>query len=163
MKRTYPYLTLVAALTVTLSWAIPGAWSGKDPSPTNHPDPFSAPRLHWQGVASCSAAACHGGMRPEARAEYSIWADHDKHARAYQVLFDERSRRIIKNLGAEAPAHENRSCLSCHGMAVPPSLQGPRFQANDGIGCERCHGPAESWLTAHYTAAWRPKSDPEKE
>jgi hypothetical protein len=33
---------------------------------------------------------------------------------------------------------------------VPAAQRGPKFQVNDGIGCEACHGGAGRWLARHY-------------
>src|SRR4051812_13662241 len=59
------------------------------------------------GVSSCAASACHHGNGPAGQvgSEYTTWASSDPHARAYLVLFDERSRAIQDNLNrAEPPA-----------------------------------------------------------
>src|SRR5262249_53228369 len=42
-------------------------------------------------------------------------------------------------------------------------LHGQRLAFSDGIGCERCHGPAEKWLTTHYLLDWKQKSTADKE
>jgi hypothetical protein len=105
------------------------------------------------GVASCAAAACHNGNGPPASqgSEYTTWASRDPHSRAYQVLFDERSLLMAKNLGRGKAAHQDDLCLSCH---VQPDCEhlgkGPRWTAQDGVGCEACHGAAEDWLSVHY-------------
>jgi hypothetical protein len=120
--------------------------------------PVVSTKLHWQGVGSCSAAACHGGSEANGikGSEYTIWMNRDPHARAYSVLYDQRSERIVKNLhGPKAtPATKDQLCLKCHAMDAEPSARGPRFTIQDGIGCESCHGPAEKWLTQHYQADW---------
>jgi len=52
----------------------------------------------WRGVNSCSAASCHGGGHPGSKgSEQTTWAACDPHARAYEVLFEERSKQIVKN------------------------------------------------------------------
>src|SRR5437763_588117 len=66
--------------------------------------------LRWMGVASCASGACHhqNGPRGSKRSEYTTWAGYDRHARAFQVLYEERSERMVRNLyGADArPAAE---------------------------------------------------------
>jgi hypothetical protein len=82
--------------------------------------------------------------------EYVTWSRVDKHStRAYQVLLEERSQRIARNLGLAEPAHEAKLCLDCHAESPPAALRGERFRAGDGIGCEACHGPAERWIESH--------------
>src|SRR5262249_44695634 len=94
--------------------------------------------------------------------EHFTWIEIDAHARAYIVLFNERSQRIAKNLQLSKPAHESNDCLVCHAAAPPASSREERFQVSDGVSCEMCHGPAEKWLGKHYLPDWRAKSDEEK-
>jgi hypothetical protein len=131
--------------------------------------PASQAHDKWMGVASCSSSACHGGDGPtEAkRSEYTTWVAHDKHARAYRVLFEERSRRIARNLpepdGRLVEAHEKALCLKCHASNNgEEGGKGLRLFRADGVGCETCHGPAERWLTVHYQAGFKEKSAGDK-
>lgn len=117
------------------------------------------------GVASCSAAACHnaGGIQGSARNEYGTWASHDRHAQAYSVLFDERSRRIQNNLDPKLNAHENTLCLKCHvSQDHETERLSPGFEVADGVHCENCHGAAQGWLTQHYLPGWGVASDAAK-
>ena len=111
------------------------------------------------GAGSCAAASCHGGSLDQGiqGSEYAIWATRDKHARAYAVLFDSRSRTIEKNylhLGRLEDAHpeKNALCLRCH--ASEQAAHRADLLA-DGISCEHCHGPAQGWLSRHYQADWK--------
>ena len=107
------------------------------------------------GVVNCANSLCHGSASSWKDSnilqnEYITWSRVDKHAtRAYQVLFDERSRRIARNLGLKEPAHETRLCLDCHTYNPAPAQRGERFKIADGISCEACHGPAEKWIQSH--------------
>jgi hypothetical protein len=111
-------------------------------------------KLKIQGVGSCAAAACHGGPgRGVKGSEYSTFAALDPHAKAFGVLYNPESKRMHQILGDAFPemrkhkaATENPLCLKCHGMG--PKVEA-RYQA-DGVGCDRCHGPAEKWRTTHY-------------
>jgi hypothetical protein len=87
----------------------------------------------------------------------------DKHVRAYEVLLTERSRIIERNYRRLPDLKESRPekdalCLRCHSMDAGAVLQGQRAAFADGISCERCHGPAENWLTVHYLDDWKQKS-----
>ena len=118
--------------------------------------PQSAPDKHL-GVASCASGVCHGSVQGLEVAhvlqnEYVTWTQQDKHATAYQTLLSERSRKIARNLGL-ANAHEAGICLDCHADNVPQARRGDKFQINDGIGCEGCHGGAERWLSSHASNA----------
>lgn len=111
-----------------------------------------APR--HEGVATCASSACHGRAEPVTGDgilgnEYVTWASFDPHARAYATLLGERSRAMAARLGL-GDAHQAPECLSCHTDYVRPEQRGARFQLDDGIGCEACHGGAERWLPTHY-------------
>lgn len=107
------------------------------------------------GVQSCAGNNCHGAVQPIGHSrvpqnEYFTWSQKDKHAQAYTVLSNDRSKRIAKNLGIE-DATKASLCLDCHADNVPPAQQGPQFQLSDGVGCESCHGAASPWLGPHLT------------
>lgn len=110
--------------------------------------------LKVQGVGSCAAAACHGGPeRGKKGSEYTTYADYDPHAKAFRVLYNAESKRMHEIMSDAFPemrkyksASTNPLCLKCHGAG--PNVD-ERYQA-DGVGCERCHGPAEKWRTTHY-------------
>jgi cytochrome c554/c'-like protein len=121
----------------------------------------------WMGVASCASSSCHhmNGPKGSARSEYDTWAGYDKHSRAFQVLYDERSQRIARNLyGDGAKATEQALCLKCHAShdGVTDKGVSDRFQLADGVGCESCHGAAEKWLPIHYSDEFKGKSIDEK-
>jgi len=154
-----------------------GAWLAGPRSPVSGrqtepiPGPKGAETVKFSGVASCASMACHhfNGPRGSARSEYSTWAGWDKHAQAYAVLENERSRRIVRNLyhneanPDKVPATERRLCLECHSTYAAKGEAGERFYFGDGVGCEACHGPSEKYLTVHYTRGFKEKSLQEKE
>jgi hypothetical protein len=120
----------------------------------------SAPKLPYQsadksvGVVNCANSICHGSIQPVKdsnvlQTEYVTWSRVDKHARAYKVLFDERSLRIARNLGLAKPPSQEKLCLDCHAHNVPAAQRGERFKPDDGVSCEGCHGPAGRWLESH--------------
>jgi Cytochrome c554 and c-prime len=116
------------------------------------PIPHHAGASHL-GVASCASSACHGAATPAQggtvqQNEYATWQTQDRHAKAYNLLFDERSVEIARKLGLEA-AHTARVCLDCHADNVAEQRRGPEFQLTDGVGCEACHGGAEDWIRSH--------------
>jgi hypothetical protein len=122
-----------------------------------------------RGTASCAAAACHGdsGPRGSRGSEYAHWVASDKHAQAYNVLLTDQSRIIQRNyhgLARLTDAHPETdlTCLRCHATDAEQARRGNLAARADGVGCERCHGPAGNWLTEHYTRGWREKSDAEK-
>jgi len=117
------------------------------------PLPIADKEVHM-GVATCAGSTCHGAVDPLPgigilQNEYITWQRHDQHAKAYQVLLGERSKRIAKNLGLEA-AEKSAMCLDCH---ADNSAQRHRtFQISDGVSCEACHGGAGRWIGTHIAA-----------
>lgn len=109
------------------------------------------------GVASCATGVCHGKLAPQPDSnvwlnEYRIWSTDDRHARAYQTLLGDESKRIAAKLGLPS-AHTADICLDCHADNVPAAQRGPKFQLSDGVGCEACHGGAELWIESHTAPA----------
>lgn len=109
------------------------------------------------GVVTCAGNTCHGANAPlkDSRVqqnEFSVWHREDKHAKAYTVLFNDASKRMARNLGIAA-AHTEKLCLDCHADNVPPHLRGKRFQLEDGVGCEACHGGGERYLGPHVSGS----------
>ena len=107
------------------------------------------------GVASCSGSTCHGAVEAwedssVLQSEYVTWQRQDKHATAYNVLLNERSQRIARNLGVEN-AHTADLCLDCHADNVAEDKRGKQFQIADGVGCEACHGGAIRYLGIHIS------------
>lgn len=107
------------------------------------------------GVVTCAGNTCHGANAPlkDSRTqqnEFTIWHREDKHAKAYTVLFNDASKRIARNLGINA-AHTEKLCLDCHADSVPVERRGKRFQIEDGVGCETCHGGGERYLGPHVS------------
>ncbi len=151
------------------------AFPRERPAAEETPTVPAARDFRLQGTASCAAAACHNGNGPRGalRSEYTTWAAYDPHARAFEALLDDRSRTITANLRKQdektPPAEENALCLNCHVHSGARTLgaekEAPRherFSLQDGVGCESCHGPAEKWLSEHYSPAWRARSSEEK-
>ena len=107
---------------------------------------------------ACPAASALAGS-PVLRNEHTTWISDDKHSRAFQVLFDARSKRIALNLAGDkdlVPALKKPRCLACH--TTPHAAKGGEDTAwmnQDGVGCESCHGSAKDWLGPHTTDGWK--------
>ena len=106
------------------------------------------------GTGSCSSSNCHGSVHPLKASnvlqnEYYTWLKHDKHSQAYSVLMKADGRRMAALLNLGDPTKEPL-CLKCHSTYVPnPALHGAKFDLEDGVSCESCHGAAERWLESH--------------
>ena len=115
----------------------------------------AAPSGRVLGVASCAGSTCHGRNAADGEIvrqdELMLWQEESTpggaHSRAFRVLGEPRSLAIAKKLGIGDP-RSAQMCLGCH--ATPAAAKGPRFQLNDGVGCEGCHGPSSGWLSSHY-------------
>ena len=133
LTRYVPAACLLLVLTVAAGQAAPL--------------PIADNEIHM-GVATCAGSTCHGAVDPLPgigilQNEYITWQRHDKHAKAYQVLLSERSKRIAKNLGLAA-AEKAAMCLDCH--ADNTAQRHRTFQISDGVTCEACHGGAGRWI-----------------
>ncbi len=107
------------------------------------------------GVASCGGTTCHGRQFADGKVvrqdEILRWQEPSTpggaHSRAYAVLAEPRGQQIAARLGI-GPATAAPMCLGCH--ADPAPAHGPLWRANDGVGCEACHGGAQNWIASHY-------------
>ncbi|QTN27580.1 hypothetical protein HZ993_20295 [Rhodoferax sp. AJA081-3] len=138
--------SLARRLALFLVLAI-SATSHGQPLPDQSPD-------KTLGVVNCASSLCHGSVNtwpssPVAQNEYVVWSRLDKHARAYHVLLNERSRSIASKLGLAKPAHESSECLGCHAHNPMPERVDARHKITDGVACEGCHGPSEKWIASH--------------
>ncbi len=111
------------------------------------------------GVATCVSSGCHGSTEPlnasrVLQNEYYTWLNNDRHSQAYNVLFNDRSARIAKNMRLRKRAYEEAACLDCHTTNVPASEVEGRIDPEDGIQCEACHGPASGWRAEHTEEGW---------
>lgn len=111
----------------------------------------------FEGVASCAGSTCHGRAEGNGAVvrqdEIATWQEPSSvsgaHSRAYAVLAGRRGQQIADSLGL-GRATQAPQCLGCHATYAPAAQRGPRFQLSDGVGCESCHGAAETWLASHY-------------
>jgi hypothetical protein len=117
----------------------------------------------FTGAASCGTSQCHGNANPRADFprlnEHLIWAQKDKHAKAYAALTNENLKsgkspsKIAAKLNVTKPETSDR-CLDCHALNAPPERRGKDFDLTDGVQCEICHGPAQRWLEPHAKKGW---------
>lgn len=112
------------------------------------------PAARYVGTGSCSSSNCHGGVHPIKGSdilgnEYTTWLKHDKHSKAYTNLQNPDGKRMAALMGLGDPTKESL-CLECHSTYVPDAtMRGEKFDLEDGVSCESCHGAAEKWLESH--------------
>jgi len=113
----------------------------------------------YLGAVSCASSTCHGSVKPREifdvkQNEYFIWSRQDKHAQAYDVLLNERSLLIARNLRLKGKPSESAECLSCHALVVDQKLQARPMDVTRGVSCELCHGPSTGWIAKHMENGW---------
>ncbi|HEY2785353.1 MAG TPA: multiheme c-type cytochrome [Fimbriiglobus sp.] len=119
----------------------------------------------YSAATNCSASNCHGNDRPGSKGgEYTTWAGDDPHHKAYAVLFNDVSVRMMANL-KRGPAHEDPQCLQCHAVNEEKHYHGeivPGRALGEGVSCDACHGPSQAWLGEHFREGWKQLTDREK-
>ncbi|MCS7045009.1 MAG: cytochrome c family protein [Gemmataceae bacterium] len=169
LRRCLPGLVvLVLAALVILAWRIVPRTALPRHPPPRDASPLM-PAIATAGVAQCAGRSCHGSLEPSHdhaswRMEYSLWTVYDPHARAFDTLRSDASRRMARRLGIhDGNAHEAPQCLVCH---VGPAAAAPANGVHDatmvrertfGIACAACHGCPDRWLDAHTRDGWSAK------
>ena len=153
MKRWMMWCSTVRAVSKSAAWVILLFAPLAAIDSRAQPLPYQSPH-QTLGTVTCASSLCHGSVKlwkdsNVLQNEYLTWSRLDKHARAYNILLNERSQRIARNLGLKEPAHEAKICLDCHAHVIPEKHRGERFKITDGVTCESCHGPAEKWVKTH--------------
>lgn len=158
---------LIAAVAVGgISIVVSSVHTEEGAKPSSHSTESSpsAAQLYSEATTSCSAAACHGGVRPgplvhSRQIEFTIWQSMDPHARAAETLAiaDGLAASIAKRLASDGrppiPPDRDERCLSCHSSCTVRPAGGGAIWNDRGVGCEGCHGSGNSWVVEHY--AWR--------
>jgi hypothetical protein len=155
MKRALAIAAV--ALTVTAAPQQPAS----APAPAAPPEAAAtaaAPGT-YVGVASCANSACHGSTQPLKTSrvlqnEYFTWLNSDRHAHAYNVLFNSKSKQIVRNMHLRGVPERETLCLDCHSSNVPSKLIAGHVDLEDGVQCETCHGPAGGWRNEHSEPGW---------
>ncbi|MEO8359003.1 MAG: multiheme c-type cytochrome [Vicinamibacteria bacterium] len=145
----------MAASTPFLALAREAPVQHEAPSPheSTRPLPYQS-KDKTLGVVTCASSLCHGSITEWQGSnirqnEYVTWLRTDKHAGAARVLLNAQSKRIASNLGLKEPPEKSKVCLDCHAHNPSPETAGPRARFIDGVTCEGCHGPAETWVASH--------------
>ncbi|PYQ26439.1 MAG: hypothetical protein DMF56_24480 [Acidobacteria bacterium] len=149
MKRVAVFVAVLSAALLLIA---------QQPAPQPS-DRATAQPGHYVGVASCVNSGCHGATQPLnatriLQNEYYTWLNNDTHARAYNILFSDRSARIARNMRLRKRAYEENVCLDCHTTNVPATQVEGAIDKEDGIQCEQCHGPASGWRAEHTMEGW---------
>ena len=173
MLRTTVILGLVSAGAI--AWLLGSVAASRESAPATRPAPPPPARFMLTGTSSCASSSCHNqdvsGIKGR---EYAACLQDVAHRKAYAVLSDERSQRIVRNLYPElknAPVvspERDALCIKCH---VHPAIQQApilevdgirRFRLEDGVSCEACHGAAGDWIGRHFRPEWKTLTPAEK-
>jgi len=155
MKRIALAITVIALVAVAQQ---PSNSATQQPPPPPR-DPATPQPGNYIGLATCVNSGCHGSTEPLnttriLQNEYYTWLNHDRHAQTYDILFNEQSARIAKNMRLKKRANEEKVCLDCHTTNVPASQVEGQIDREDGVQCEACHGPASGWRAEHTDEGW---------
>ncbi|NIP25657.1 MAG: beta-propeller fold lactonase family protein [Phycisphaerae bacterium] len=114
---------------------VPVLWAAEDQQ--KHPV--------YVGAKVC--ASCHQGKNMGH--QFSRWL-HSKHATAYAVLAKPESKKIAVLSGIPQEPQESPMCLGCHatGAHVEAWEKDETFFTEDGVQCEKCHGPGSEYIDA---------------
>lgn len=97
------------------------------------------------------SAGCKGCHNTDARGkQYERW-EKSAHANALKVLQTPEADKIAKEKGFATKAAETDNCLSCHvtGKMTAGAQFDATFKADEGVGCESCHGAASGYKMLH--------------
>ncbi|MGC8594980.1 MAG: multiheme c-type cytochrome [Candidatus Kryptoniota bacterium] len=99
---------------------------------------------NYVGVKKCKM--CHSAER--GGGQYVIW-QHSRHAQAFADLASDTAKAIAKSRGLGDP-QKSPECLRCHvtGYGLPASRFESTYSAEDGVGCESCHGAGSGYWKA---------------
>lgn len=97
----------------------------------------------YVGARVCGS--CHHG--PETGHQFSLWL-LSKHSQAYAALSKPEAWKIAELSGVPEDPQESPLCLGCHATAADAEEweRDPTFHLEDGVQCERCHGPGSEYM-----------------
>lgn len=97
----------------------------------------------YVGARVC--AKCHDGQGMGH--QFSRWLA-SKHAQAYSVLAKPEAKKIAELSGIPQEPQESAMCLGCHatGAHVEEWEKDETFFTQDGVQCEKCHGPGSEYI-----------------
>jgi hypothetical protein len=125
-------MTLKKGLILTLAVVFVAGWIGVS----------TAGDYKYVGTKTCKM--CHN--KAETGKQWEIWST-SAHAKAYASLASPEAKAKAKELGIADP-QKDAKCLNCHVAsmaAIADTTQ--KLTAEEGVGCESCHGPGSAYKT----------------
>ena len=125
------YIIVFLIVTVTASYPLAAQSNQKHPV--------------YVGAKAC--ATCHQGKGMGH--QFSLWLG-SKHATAYAILAKPQAKKIAELSGIPQEPQESSMCLGCHstGAHVEDWEKDETFHVEDGVQCEKCHGPGSEYMDA---------------
>ncbi len=107
--------------------------------------PAAEEEKHPVYVGARVCASCHQGEHMGH--QFSRWL-LSKHARAYSVLSHPEAKKIAQLSGIPQEPQESAVCLGCHatGAEAEDWEKDETFVTEDGVQCEKCHGPGSEYM-----------------
>jgi hypothetical protein len=99
---------------------------------------------NYVGAAACKS--CHSNPKMGGEA-YKVWST-SKHAGAFKTLMTPEADKIAAGKGLKTKAAESPECLNCH-VTNDGKLAANVKPADEGVGCEQCHGGAKDYKSKH--------------
>jgi len=99
----------------------------------------------YVGAKAC--ATCHQGKGMGH--QFSRWLG-SKHATAYAILAKPQAKKIAQLSGIPQEPQESPMCLGCHATGAHSEAweKDETFFTEDGVQCEKCHGPGSEYMDA---------------
>lgn len=91
----------------------------------------------YVGVKACSR--CH--KKDKDGKQYPIW-QKSKHSKAFSTLGTAEAKTAAQKVGVSGDPQKSEACLVCHttGYGAAKSRFHKKFEMEDGVQCEACHG-----------------------
>ncbi len=105
---------------------------------------FGQDTTQYKFIGAEACGKCHKSEKQGK--QLPIWKE-SIHAQAYVVLQTEEAAEVAKEMGYEKSPSELYECLSCHasGYDVDKIYLGKKFNIEDGVQCETCHGAGSGY------------------
>jgi len=127
-------------LALTASLALPGLLRLSACVLAAEPEQKHPVYVGWKVCASCHQGAGMGHQQ----CKWTL----SKHSRAYASLAKPQAKEIARLSGIPQEPQESAVCLGCHatGAEAEDWEKDETFHTEDGVQCERCHGPGSEYI-----------------
>jgi len=135
-------VSLIVLISLFLFLAFYLAYAQEAPKAPITPKAPAITKAKYVGSLVCKP--CHN-LEVKGK-QYDKWAA-SKHAAAYKTLANEQSKKIAAGMKIDDPLKSDK-CLKCHvtGYAAKAEEKGLKYDINEGVSCEGCHGAGEKYL-----------------